>query len=102
MRSEGAVKVCMAVCAVVGVLCLATSQVALADAYQPSHSCSKPFKPYKFTSEWEVRSFEDEVERYKRCIENFVEEQNRAVKNHREAASDAIADWNRFVKYDLR
>jgi hypothetical protein len=83
-------------------LCLATSQTALADSYPPSHSCRKPSKPYQFTSEWEVQSFNDDVARYKRCIQDFVDEQNQAVENHRQAASNAIDDWNRFVKYDLQ
>ena len=68
----------------------------------PMHYCSKPVKPYKFTSEWEVQSFNNDVETYKRCIEDFVDEQESAVKKHRAAASDAIDEWNSFVKYDLK
>lgn len=84
------------------VLCLAAPQVASADSYPPSHSCSKPIKPYKFNGEWEVQSFNDDVTRYKRCINDFVEEQEQAIENHRQAASSAIDDWNRFVRYELQ
>jgi len=66
------------------------------------HYCSKPQKPYKFTSEWEVSSFKSDVEIYKRCIEDFVDEQNEAIKKHRSAANDAIDEWNLFLKYDLQ
>jgi hypothetical protein len=80
---------------------LAISLPVQADMFTPSHSCSKPFKPYQFNSQWELDNFNDDVQRYKRCILDFVEEQNEAAENHREAASDAIDEWNRFVDYEL-
>ena len=87
--------------AVVAACCFAVPVVAQAE-YVPTHDCTKPQKPYKFTSEWEVQSFKNDVEAYKRCIEDFVDEQNSAIKKHRAAASDAVDDWNSFVKYDLK
>jgi hypothetical protein len=72
-----------------------------ADMFTPSHSCSKPYKPYQFSSDWEVRQFQDEVEDYKRCINDFVEEQEDAVRKHQEAAQEAIDEWNSFVNYEL-
>jgi len=73
-----------------------------ADTFSPSHSCRKPFKLYRFTSKWEVDNFNEDVRRFKSCIEDFVEEQEEAIKKHRTAANDAIEEWNRFVRYDLR
>ena len=73
----------------------------LADMFAPSHSCSKPYKPYEFTSQYEVDSFNDDVERYKQCIQYFIEEQNDAVTNHQQAAEDALDEWNSFVNYEL-
>lgn len=72
-----------------------------ADMFYPSHSCRKPYKPYKFTSEWEATQFNDDVQRYKRCISNFVEEQNEAAQRHHDAREEAIEEWNRFVRYEL-
>ena len=72
---------------------------AKGDIFPPSHSCSKPFKPYSFTSEYELNSYKDDIESYKRCIENFVEEQQGAIKKHQEAANDAISEYNSFVSY---
>lgn len=69
---------------------------------RPSHYCSKPYKPYQFTDEAQVDPFKADVARYKRCIEDFVDEQQVAIKQHQNAASEAIDDWNTFVKYDLR
>jgi len=75
---------------------------ARADIFTPSHSCSKPYKPYQFDSDWEVRQFQDDVEDYKRCINDFVEEQEDAVRKHQEAAQEAVDEWNSFVSYELR
>lgn len=72
-----------------------------ADSYEPSHSCSKPYKPYTFSDQWQVDSFKDDVERYKRCIKNFVEEQKNAVEVHQRAANTAIEEWNRYVRREL-
>ena len=81
------------------IACLAGS--AQADMFTPSHSCRKPIKPYKFTSNLDVSLFQSDVERYKRCISDFVDEQNEEAQNHRQAAADAIDEWNRYVKYEL-
>lgn len=72
-----------------------------ADNYSPSHSCRKPIKPYKFTSDWEVEQFKNDVARYKKCISDFVDEQNDAVENHKRAAKNAIDEWNAYVRYEL-
>jgi hypothetical protein len=58
--------------------------------------------PTSFSSESDVELFKLDVEQYKRCIEDFVEEQQDAVKKHKEAAEDAIDEWNSFVSYELR
>jgi hypothetical protein len=73
-----------------------------ADIFAPSHSCSKPYKPYRFDSRWELDNFNDDVRRFKSCIEEFVEEQEDAIRNHREAAKDAVEEWNTFVSLELR
>lgn len=74
---------------------------ASADMFTPSHSCRKPYKPYEFTSKYELETFNDDVKRYKKCISDFVEEQNEASKKHLEAGQDAIEDWNKYVRYEL-
>ena len=83
------------------ILSLASGAV-YADNYSPSHSCRKPIKPYKFTRNWEVEQFKDDVARYKQCINDFVDEQNEAVENHKRAAKNAIDEWNGYVRYELK
>lgn len=88
--------------AIIGCIILFLNSGAHADIIAPSPYCSKPYKPYKFNSEWELKSYMDSVERYQRCISDFIEEQNQQIKNHQEAISDAIEEWNRFVKYEMK
>jgi hypothetical protein len=71
------------------------------DSFGVSHYCSKPHKPYEFNDEWELERFKDDVEEYKRCINDFVEEQHDAIRNHQRAAEEAIDEWNNFVDYEL-
>ncbi|MEI6708294.1 MAG: hypothetical protein WCK96_14315 [Methylococcales bacterium] len=70
---------------------------AFAHGYEPSNSCSKPHKPYTFNNEYEVNLFNNGVDSYKRCINNFIEEQNNESKIHLRAANTAIEEWNSFV-----
>lgn len=72
-----------------------------ADMFKPTDYCTKPTKPYKFTSDWQITQYSNDIERYQRCISDFVESQNKAIENHQKAAKDAIDEWNRFVKYEL-
>ena len=88
--------------AAVIVLIFIPSSIALTDMFTPSPSCHKPFKPFEFNSQWEYQNFMSEVENYKRCISDFVDEQNEASRRHQEAAEDAIAEWNRFVRLELQ
>lgn len=80
-------------------ICASTTLVQ-ADSIRPSNYCTKPSKPFQFTSEWQVKQYYDSVERYQRCISEFVESQNKAIQNHQKAAQEAIDAWNRFVRYE--
>lgn len=73
----------------------------LADIFAPSHSCSKPFKPFEFSSEFELDMFNSDVEDYKYCISEFVDEQQEQAQDHLDAAAEAIDEWNNFVSYEL-
>jgi len=74
--------------------------------YYPSHSCrkpSKPYKPYSFSSNWEVDSYNSEVrtynsdlEEYIECIEQYIEEANSDIKKIQREQQEAIDDANRI------
>ncbi|MBV2180958.1 MAG: hypothetical protein KUL86_06945 [Castellaniella sp.] len=85
----------------VAVLALTVPMLGRADPIPPSHDCRKPYKPISFSSQLDIDLFQDEVERYKRCISDFVDEQNESIQQHRQAAQEAIDEWNQFIKYEL-
>lgn len=84
-----------------GVLIVLISGIAAADFGPPMLSCFKPSKPFQFNSENEVKSFYDDVDTYKSCINDFVKQQQRAVEAHKSAADTAINQWNMFVRMEL-
>ncbi|NBK97687.1 MAG: hypothetical protein EOM50_06655 [Erysipelotrichia bacterium] len=81
----------------------------IADIFQPSPSCYepiKPFKPYSFTAQWEVDSYNNsismnriEIDSFRNCIQSFIDEQNMAIKKHLDAIDEATNKWNNFVAY---
>ena len=77
------------------------SAVTQADTSSSSPSCSKPDKPSKFYSQLELDSFNNEVQRYQRCLYDFVDLQEEAIQKHQEAANVAIDEWNNFVRMEL-
>lgn len=80
------------------VLMVATiSWPAMADTFAPSHTCTQPVKPARFNDNQEVDMFNQAVAEYKKCISDFAAEQNQAADLHRNAANQAVDEWNNFV-----
>jgi hypothetical protein len=79
------------------VLLVTATSLSVYAEYVSSHSCSEPYKPYQFTTQYEVDTYNDETEEFRTCIEDYIEEQNDAVRDHQRAAEDAIDDWNNFA-----
>jgi len=52
----------------------------------------------EYRSKADLEMYNDSVDRYKRCIEEFVEDQEKAVKRHHEAAVAATEEYDSFVK----
>jgi len=73
-----------------------------ADKITPVNSCRQPARPAKFKSEEEVNNYKAQVEAYRKCINDFVEEQNQAIEKHKAAANQAITEWNFFVNSERR
>ena len=99
-RKGGAMRLRLGVtCCSVLFLALLNSPIA-ADMGSPSHNCSKPkpYDPMEYRSSSDVEMYNDSVDRYKRCIEEFVGEQNKAVNRHHEAALAATEEYNSFVR----
>lgn len=84
------------------ILFVFNAQSALADMFHPSHSCREPYKPFSFTSRFELDMYFDEVEQYKDCLVEFIDDQEESIKKHRLATEDAANDWNSFKNRELR
>jgi len=80
---------------------LAPSSVQ-ADNYDSSPSCPKPDKPSVFNSQLELDSFNEDVQKYQRCLYDFVNEQEEAIQRHQRAANVAIDEWNSYVRTELK
>ena len=48
-----------------------------------------------------ARQLLSDVDAYRACIEDFIEEQNEAANEHQQASEDAVDEWNNFVAYEL-
>ncbi|MFV7784359.1 hypothetical protein ACNPKB_10530 [Shewanella marisflavi] len=66
----------------------------------PSHNCikpTKPFKPYSFNSQWQIDSYNSEVEfynsqirQYLSCIDEYIDNANNDIKRIKEKTQEAI------------
>lgn len=83
-------------------LIVVSIQIANADSSKPSHDCRKPQKPYSFLGEFEMDMYFNDVKKYKECLSEFIDEQNDSIENHRNAAQEAIDDWETFKRRELR
>jgi hypothetical protein len=68
-------------------------------SYVQPHSCYKPYKPYSFTDQYEVDRYNNEVQIYKDCINEFVDEKQNEIRDLKDAMNNAIEEWNSFVRY---
>ena len=73
-----------------------------ADKITPTHHCIQPNRPSKFKNDEEVNKYKAQIEVYRKCINDFVEEQNQAIEKHKAAANQAVTEWNFFVNSERR
>lgn len=57
-----------------------------ADVIAPSHNCAKPLRPSHFATAADERNYRRQLDTYKRCLSDFVVEQNKRARMHSEAA----------------
>ncbi len=79
-------------------LCMCLTLLAMpAQAFFGAHLCSQPSPPYDGAEQWEVDAFKDEVENYRRCIEDYVDEATRQKEDIERQAQDAKDEYNNFI-----
>jgi hypothetical protein len=86
---------------IIAIACLALPVISHAHMLSPTHSCSKPFKPYQLNSEFEIKSYKTKVRRYKSCLKDFIANQNDQALKHANAADKAADEWNNYAKDEL-
>ncbi len=75
--------------AFVGILLMICGAPVFADMITPSHTCAKPFTPSQFATREDHAKFDRQVGKYKQCLTDFVNEQNKEARFHSEAARKA-------------
>ena len=88
--------------AMVFITLLLSGSAVYADTALASHKCTAPMKQREFATQAQLERYKSAVELYRSCLEAFVKEQETAVETHRQAAQNAIGDWNRFVGQETR
>lgn len=64
----------------------------------PSHSCSKPYIPYRFSSEYEFENTKSEVENYLECIKEYIEAANNDIKRIEDKKQEAIDEAKDVIR----
>ena len=81
---------------------LLSGDAVYADTDLASHKCTAPMKQREFATQAQLERYKSAVELYRSCLEAFVKEQETAIETHRQAAQNAIGDWNRFVGQETK
>ncbi len=73
----------------------------------PAHTCKEPKKPRTFNRQ-AIETYKKNIDVYRNCIVEYVKEHNEEAKKYqklaednRNAANQALDDWNRFVNEEL-
>ncbi len=73
----------------VGLLLMIGAAPVFADMITPSHTCAKPIELSQFATREDHAHFNRQVGKYKQCLSNFVNKQNKEARMHSEAARKA-------------
>jgi hypothetical protein len=60
----------------------------------PKHTCIKPYKPFQFSSRWEVDSYNAQLDSFISCIRVYVDNAKNDIERIRESANEAIREAN--------
>lgn len=77
------------------------SMPARAHETAPAHGCQAPARPANDQNDVLWQRFLDDVDAFRGCISEYASANHQASQRHRQAANDATAVWNRFVRAEL-
>lgn len=58
----------------------------------PKHRCTKPFRPYEFTSNFEVENYNEQMRLYFTCIKSYLSNADYDIERIKQATDDAIRE----------
>jgi hypothetical protein len=80
-------------------LCIGGGNITLG---YPEHNCREPSTPFCFSTrscnEFDISMFKREVDRYSKCIDEYVENVDADIKCAREKRNEAVEEFNRFIR----
>lgn len=100
----------------IAIVCILAASVAVGGIYggsnfgsynrYPDHTCRKPFmkpvKPYNLTEDYQVRSYNaqvdqynDQLKRYSTCIDDYIENASNDIQTIKQKVNDAVNEANR-------
>jgi len=82
-------------------LLLLPSMLSAAHSPQPANTCEPPTRPPEDVAEVVWNRFLADVDSYRACISEFVQQNHAASDAHRQAANQATEQWNAYVKSSL-
>ena len=65
------------------------------------HNCSAPIRPQDEQNDIRWRAFLNEVETFRRCVNDKMEWHQAAAAAHQQNASEVVQVWNNFVRLSL-
>ena len=88
-----------------GITVLSIACPGAALAHEPAHlgdpSCIPPTRPSDNVSAQLWQRFLDDVDRFRACTQQSMEQHQAEARNHQKAAKTAAAAWNDFVRDSL-
>lgn len=64
----------------------------------PDPTCIEPSVPYSFSNQYEVDSFNNEVDEYRECIKRYVEAAELDQKRISEKIDETVTNFNLFIQ----
>lgn len=74
---------------------------AAAHTPSPAHHCEGPSRPADDQNDALWQRYLADVDAFRACISDFVDANQAEARAHSEAARQATADWNGFVRSEL-
>lgn len=80
---------------IAALICLVSSSNCFAE-WIDQHRCNEPFED-PFPNSFSETTYQLGAQSFKECIEKYIQDQDQAMDEHKEAAEHALKSWNDFV-----